>query len=544
MSRRRNPSEVAIEARKEIHRALGQLSIFKRSRPIALFHLATVLQVEVLMALLSPFEDAPSSNMAHRRAVESSAHAIPTIYKLCDPSPEPATFSREIYAEARELFDFCYKYEQIDFSYKLADKGHLQIFVAQREPRLTFAYTDKSADEAETALRGRELEIAFTGEHLDLDLKLQHELFGALTNSMRARIVRHGNACEYTYGLTEIDLMKKLGKEMVKSFPAEMDSTASVEGVSFNDLRAYWGALLVISNVHFMAHNLASSGNPRDWPLETAVLRASRGSLVESLTKITDLPAQLVETITAWYVYDPAVSNNCPILQPFLALGNDTLCLPFLFVNGNNMERNFFKLLHRHPAMRPFAQSVVDMKEPVALQQLESLFPCPKYKTRKCVEIPRLTDADLVVLDTDLGFLLVVQHKWVTAPETVEESWGNDAKLMEGVRQAVDARDALRANPELAQRALRISDAQQINRVEAVTVCRGFEHTGFVGPTQVPVITEVSFRTFLAKAGDLGILWDFLDKRPDLQKAVGRVKEFSWELDLAGYKFVMPGLMY
>ncbi len=293
-----------------------------------------------------------------------------------------------------------------------------------------------------------------------------------------------------------------------------------------------------------MAHNLASGGVPSKWPIETAALRMPRRALVQSISEITELPARSVETVTNWYIYDPRIANNCPILQPFLPLDDGTVCLPFLFVNGNSFERNFFKLMHRHPAMRPFAESVVEMKEPVALRELEVLFSAPKYKTRQCFEIPGVTDVDMLVYEMQSGFLLVIQHKWLAVPDAVEESWGNDAKLMEGVSQSVKARDALRAHPELVQRALGLSQAQPITRVEAVTVCRGFEHAGFVGPTSVPVITEVSFRGLHENTQTLEDFWNALNLRPDLRRAGERVKDFSWKLQLAGFEFVMPGLMY
>lgn len=545
MSRKRDPVVVAAKARSEIRLAFKQLAIFKRPRPVALLHFATALDANAILALRSPYENAPSSNMAHRRAVEASAFAIPSIYRSCPPAETGAVnFDKQIYLEAKQLLDFSYRYEQIDFSYKLADKGQLQIFVAKLQPRITFAYTDKSADEAETALRGRELQIVFTGERLDLDLNAQLQLFSALREAIRPSVKRHGLGCSYTYGAIVIEVMRKLRKEMVKSFPAEMDAAATVGPVAFSELRAFWGALLVISNVHFMAHHLASGDVLSNWPAETTLFRMPRGPLIESISQISELPHKCVETIVGWCTYDPAISNRCPILQPFLPLDGDIVCLPFLFVNGNNMERNFFKLMHRHPVMRPFAQSVTDMKEPVALRELESLFPEPQYRTCKRVQVPGITDADLLVCDTASRMLLVIQHKWLAAPETAEESWGNDAKLMEGVKQAVEAREALLAQPELVRRALGFSNLKPINGIEAVVVCRGFEHTGFVGPTAVPVISEVSFRGLFGKAGNLAKLWDLLNSRPDLKRAAHEVEEFSWELELAGYKFVMPGLKY
>jgi hypothetical protein len=545
MARKRDAAALAAKARRELQSAFAGLDIFKRPRAAAVLHFATVLDVEPIRALLSPYADGPASNMAHRRVVEASAFAVPAIYNHCASSNSSnVAINEQIYAEARELFDFSYAYEQIDFSFKLADRGQLQIFASSRQPRLTFAYTEKSADVAETALRGRELEIVFRGERLKLDLKTQHHIFRALTEAMRSRITCQDGRCSYTLGPDEILLMRRLGAEMVKTVPVEMDGAASVGGITFDQLRVAWGALFAISNTHFMAHNLCSGGVAAKWPIDTTVLRKPRREFIDLIAQISELPEDVVDTIVGWHVYDARISNRCAPLQPFLPLDDDAVCLPMLLVNGNNLERNFFKLLHRHAALRRYASSVECRKEPVALREIMSMFPSPAYRVCPRVEIRGVTDADVVVYEVESGFLLVVQHKWLAAPETVEESWGNDAKLLEGVRQAVEARDIFRARPELPRRALCLGDSQLIHRVEAVTVCRGFEHTGFVGPTDVPVITEVSFRALYEESGNLKTLWDALNLRPDLHRATRTVRDCSMVLKLAGFDLVMPGLEY
>jgi hypothetical protein len=545
MARKRDAATIAANARREIEQAFGRLSIFQRPRGVAALYFAAAMDAEAVKVLFSPYEDAPSSNMAHRRVVEASAFGIPAIYSDCPPSSDSAGgIDRQIYAEARELFEFCYAYEQVDFSFKLADKGQFQIFVSNRQPRITFAYADKSADIAETALRGRELEIVFTRERLGVDLKAQRQILGTLTEAMRSHVTCQNGRCEYTCSADEIQIMRKLGAEMVKSFPAEMEAAASVDGITFGQLRLFWGALLALSNTHFMAHQLASRGDVSRWPFETMVLRKERRAFVEIISQITEMPGDVVGAIIGWHVYDPRISDRCPILQPFLPLGKDDLCLPLLFVSGNNMERNFFKLMNRHPALRRFARAVEDRKESVALAELALVFPKPKYKTRDCVKIPGITDADLLAYEAESGFLFVLQHKWLAPPETAEESWANDAKLAAGVAQAIKARDAFRVQPELVRRALGLSADERIERIEAVTVCRGFEHTGFVGSTAVPVISEVSFTTLYNQTREFGPFWEALNSRPDQQRAKERVTDFKWPLRLAGFEFVMPGLMY
>lgn len=192
--------------------------------------------------------------------------------------------------------------------------------------------------------------------------------------------------------------------------------------------------------------------------------------------------------------------------------------------------------------MKPYAWAVEDLKEPTALRELAQLFVEPVSKTKPPVIIS-VTNIDLLVDETASGFVFVIQHKWLTPPEAAEEPSSNDARLGEGVRQALRPRDAMRLNPKLVRKALGLSDSAPVAPIEAVTVCRGFEQAGFVTPTAVPVVTEVSFGRILREASGLEACRNAFNLRPDLERAKDRVEDFDWHLRLAGFKFVMPGLM-
>jgi hypothetical protein len=55
--------------------------------------------------------------------------------------------------QARELFEFSRDYEDIAFSFELADRGQFEIYVARRDPRITFSYASPEADARYTLLR-------------------------------------------------------------------------------------------------------------------------------------------------------------------------------------------------------------------------------------------------------------------------------------------------------------------------------------------------------------------------------------------------------
>ena len=254
------------------------------------------------------------------------------------------------------------------------------------------------------------------------------------------------------------------------------------------------------------------------------------------------LRPELVLQLLDWYKFDPAVSAATPILQPFLEILPDRICVPSSFLIGNAIERNFLKLLNRHPQMRQYVNTVNQAKEPLALDQIGQLFPEPGFQIAKQVVIPGLTDADIIVYERSSGFVLVLQHKSLNSPATAKESGSNDDELRKGVQQAVKSRDAFSADPQLLRKALRLTSSDRISEIGAAVVCRGSESTGFVPESQVPVVSERAFRLLVEKAKDLGQLWNALKERPDLAQAAQSVLDAKRKVNLAGYEFVFPVL--
>ena len=177
------------------------------------------------------------------------------------------------------------------------------------------------------------------------------------------------------------------------------------------------------------------------------------------------------------------------------------------------------------------------------MDSLSQLFPTPRYVVGRQVDIPGVTDADLMLFDSQANFVLILQHKWIIAPDTVNESAANDEKLAEGVNQATGARDYLVHHLPFLRGALGLAADQEIAAVEAAVVCRGSEGTGFLGTdTAVPILSEVSFNALVKQSQGLPNLWDLLTRRPDHQKAESASSEGRARIRLSGYEFVLPAL--
>ena len=111
--------------RLDLGRKFDALPIFKRDRASALYHLAVALEMSA-----DPYTVNPDLVMAMgRRVLEASMRAIPGIYRNCPTTSLPSTvrFNPAIFAEAEELVEFAFNYEQVMYCFELADRGQFDV---------------------------------------------------------------------------------------------------------------------------------------------------------------------------------------------------------------------------------------------------------------------------------------------------------------------------------------------------------------------------------------------------------------------------------
>jgi hypothetical protein len=537
---KRDTAMFAFNARRRLAEELAALPIFSVPRSSALLNYLAVLEVESLMSARSPL----SVFGAHRQAVESSAHAIPAIFERCpkDDSLPAEAVAEKVFNLAHDLFTFTHRYDQIDYSYRLAERGHWEISVAQKDPRITFSYASPEADQADTLARAREIQAKISQDQPSINVKAATETFMKLRAVLAARTRPvQPESCEYVMDADVLSVMRDLALAISQSMGIGMDADVKVGAFTFGEFRAFWSALLSVIETHTMAHDLASVGGIAQYPIRTSVLRKRKSEMTALIASVAGISPQAADFILRCYVYDPRVNGRGPISQPFLPIADDNVCVSSLLVPFADFERNFFRLLHRTPVLQPFATSVDSQKEPISLRGLAALFTGTDYAIRDCVQVPG-TDIDLLAYEHPTGFTLVIQHKWLTAPETPEDSSSNDEKLRKGILQGITARDYLRSNPKFLREALKLPLSAAISRIECATVCHGLEGTSFMEPSDVPVVAEQAFKGLFGESKGLEKLWGMLLTRPDKTLAAQQAVDGRMTIQLAEYEFVMPAL--
>jgi hypothetical protein len=473
--------------------------------------------------------------------VESSIHSIPALYELCQNTPLQKLYIEEgVFHEAQQLLIFGWKYETVQNAFEFVNKGQFNFFVAQKDPRITFVYSSPDADYADTQQRSLEVQEMHSPK-ADVDISSFAETVSQILEPLLK--TAKCDRCDYEYSSDLVEIARDYGRKvLLRTNLLEVPEDTTIGKLTFKDLHRFWSALLSICYVHIYAHLLGAKYNLHDLSINSIVLCRARSEFAQLISRISELAIAIVEQILGWLIYDPKISSIVSILQPFLSLGSEVLCLPTSYVNGNSFERNFRKLMYYHPLLMQFTKGVEKRLEPTALDSLAQLFPEPDYRVRQEVVIPGVTDVDLLVFERETNFTLAIQHKWLIAPDTLKESAGNDRKLTKGVSQAISSCEYLRNNHSFLRAKLDLPNAQEIGPIEGVVICRGAEATGFLGRTNVPILLEDSFGRLLAQASNFLQLWILLNARPDYENAEKYSQDIKNTIRLCGYEFVIPGM--
>ena len=471
--------------------------------------------------------------------------AIPGIYRNCPTTVAASSvyFSPSAFAEANELLEFAFRYDQIMYCFELADRGQFEVRYDPLEQRTIFTYASDIESAADTLLRSHERDSNIewaTGADKAIILGLAQE---AKRELERTIFFVGSDAISYPFTAPLLGAAKGWAKVLARGRRWEFPKDLSVGNLTFGDLREFWSAVSVLANIHEMAHLIAAKSKAENRPRGSIIAMRAREEWTELIQEVAGIGVGAVSELLWWYQFDPKVSETTVPIQPFLEILPGYIAVVGNLVSHTNVERNVQKLLSRHPNLRSLYEKVKSAKERIALTQVENLFSPASFIVRPTVMIKGVTDADLLVYERASGFVLVIQHKWLIAPETVSESSSNDEQLSEGVRQAVEAREAFRNDHSILRKALELSPNQPIGRTEAVVVCRGAEQTGFLGKLVVPVVLERAFEQLWEQsAQSLSTLWEKLSTRPDHVHAAERYGDTAALVAVGGQKFSFPAL--
>jgi hypothetical protein len=427
------------------------------------------------------------------------------------------------------------------YYFELTDRGQVEVRYDSLARRTVFSYSSLDESAADTLLRTHERDSKII-EASEADQAIAGELTQQASRELNRTILfASPDAIDYTWTPTLLAVARRYAEVAARAMRWEFPPDLAIGNLTFGDVRRFWGALHAVEFIHSSAHLMAAQGQPKNIPRGSILLVKRREEWSELLADIGGVGVGAVSELLWWYTFDLKVAETTAPIQPFFEVGPDNLAVPMSLVTTSSVERNLQKILSRHPNLRSSYTQVKSAKERIALTHLCSLFSVEEFAVKPTVAIKGITDADLVVFEKSSGFTLVIQHKWLIAPETVAESSSNDDELRKGTIQAVQSRDAFRNDHALVRRVLNLPNAQLIDRVEAVVICRGAEPTGFLEKLAVPIALELAFEELWQQASNsLSKLWEKLSSRPDHVEAASRYEDTVATIAIGGLRFSVP----
>jgi hypothetical protein len=257
-----------------------------------------------------------------RRALEAGMRTIPAIYRNCPASTAtpPVQFNPAAYAEAVELVEFAFRYEQIMYCFELADRGQFDVRYDPLAQCIAFKYASVGESDADTLLRSHERDSQIeTASEADKAVVIQ------LTQEAKRELEKTilfvaPDAISYPFTPTLLDVARKWTEVLARARRREFPDDLSIGDLTFGDVRKFWSAVAVIACIHDLAHLIVAQGEAKNRPQGSIIAVRSREEWSELIQDIANIGVGAASELLWWYTFDPKVSGATAPIQPFLEI--------------------------------------------------------------------------------------------------------------------------------------------------------------------------------------------------------------------------------
>lgn len=541
----RNPKDFITQAEIAIDSGWRNLPIFKSDRPTALLKLITASDDRIRIFALAGSPLPVLFSSAIRFGQDSINFGIPWIFSSCLQTNNniPSTLTELDILEGIALAEYSEAYDSARIAFTNYHQGRYTVFVAAKDRRITFTHASPEVDSAERERKAYEM------YELDLEAEVASASNTKTTLSLKrmvdAKAVRGvGDRVELTFDNELVEALRAAMDGISKMYETHIDDFQLFAGFEYGKIRRVHAAIVALSYAHFFLHLSPAVSGIVGGAVSSLSFRSSTSMLNDHVAQISGLAIHDAEAISKLLTFDGSVPNMPSICQPLIRANDTELLIPAAYALGSRFERNFLKLLARHPQTKKEYDAFSSQKENIALPRLVQMLHKAKIFVKDRVHITtngRLVgDIDIVAYDPREKYMLAIQHKWLIEPDSVNESKTCDAELVRAIEQArlakahlMDRGFAMRAIPE-------IPSTGEIS-VEALVISKGSESTGFVSTTDVPIVTEKWFIENIRSTQNLAAVHKLAISRPDRAEFASKWAPSKVSSKLAGYEIRIPG---
>jgi hypothetical protein len=544
---KRNPEEFIINAEAVIDSAWQNLPIFGSDRPAALLKLISATDDRMRIALIGEVKIEVYFSVALRFCQEALMFGIPWIFSRCLPSenPIPELVTESDQLEGIALSEYAEAYDSAVIAFTNYHLKRFQAFVAARDRRITFAHASAEVDAAELERKAYEMyELETLGEESALS-EGRVEALRSLRDIVPQSFKRGtGDRVELVMNDTLVSALRKVRDGALAGQLAQIEDSQILAGMEYGRVRRFQAALGALAHAQMFLHTSIAVRDIVGGAVSSLSLRMELEQLKSRIAEVAELEQAEVSAFADLFTFDGTLQNMPSICQPLIRANSKEVLLPHAYALGGRFERNFLKLLAKHPKTTKEYDKLSSQKENIALPRLVAILNSQGILTRTGVTVSvggqTVTDIDLVAYDSRDRCLLGVQHKWLIEPDSVNESKACDVELARAVEQARLGKTHL-GNREFARSVIPEIPALGDIALDALVVSKGSEETGFLQNMEFPIVTEEWFVRHLRSKTPMQALPNLARTRPDRKALASKWKPGKVPAKLAGYELRIPG---
>jgi hypothetical protein len=343
-----------------------------------------------------------------------------------------------------------------------------------------------------------------------------------------------------------IDFCRQLSQFLQTTFQHAwcLDPQWDLDGYSVGDFRKTIEALQSQAKARRLIHSWMCAQNP-GCTFDRALLPiADRKTIVHNLNLITQIDSAKLEKIVDDLTLRKGHNFKLDDIthMPFFELSNGQLCWSLFFTEYMFPELTLWRVLNvirkssidRHKDAKEAIQT--DAIRTSLIQQAR--FRAEHVKANIRVPKPYDSEIDLLLIDEQDRFALVVQLKWVVPPIAVKNYQTDYSELTKGLEQADKCLRWLQEKPDDVAKQTGLSEPLVRSlEYEAVVVGRNSMGKSRLEYTSHPIINELIFRWYLVeKKVSLRTFWNSV--KDNLYFATNYSLQDTREGEFNGIKFI------
>lgn len=274
-----------------------------------------------------------------------------------------------------------------------------------------------------------------------------------------------------------------------------LDDDWDCGGYSVKQYRWFWSGLLAISILHDLCVWFA-----RNVYFESLVPVRSFPCWIHLLKSITGLSESCLKMMLEDFTFDDSKFKRADDIYsgPFFKLSSESLILNIAGVKTTNPDVLLWRTIESR--RKTIHNSLSNKKEKLQIADLRAAF--YMHKDESCQLFDRIetgeTDIDLLVIDKNDKFGLILQLKWVVPPHWLKNMQTVCEELEDGISQSKKALAWINKRDPSLQERLSISK-EELEQLEFQSLVVGKHSMGMgrIANTEIPVINETILRWYL-----------------------------------------------